>query len=67
MDDILAPLAQIQARLMVTDPAIVARSDVTDQLSRFTELVEALREVTRRLDETDPNILESKAGPAADV
>lgn len=63
MDDILRPLAQTQARLAVANADATANSEVSDQLSRFTALVNELREVAASLDQADPTLLQSKPGP----
>jgi ABC-type transporter Mla subunit MlaD len=63
MDDILGPLTQTADNLnkagLVSDPS----SEVAQHLQTFTDLVNQLAEVTRRINELDASLLVSKAGP----
>ena len=64
MDDILTPLTQTTTHLntagmvgAATDP------EVAQLLQRFNELVSQLKDVVTQINQIDPTLLASKAGP----
>jgi hypothetical protein len=63
LDDILTPLTKTASNLTQAGQGAAMNPEAAQHLQKFTELVTQLQDVVSHINQIDPSLLASKAGP----